>query len=79
MTLRTFQKHAEAMFRRSNPGAAIVAWVYGPRRVRYPTGLRGLYGRMRVTDGEAIGEMVADWDDKTGWSVRSFGPTRRIV
>ena len=78
MTLRAFQKHAEEMFRRSNPGASILAWVYSPRRVKYPTGLRGLYGRMQVTDGGVIGEMVADYDEKTGWSVRGFGPARQI-
>jgi hypothetical protein len=71
MTKTQFKTKAEALFHKANPGATITGWVYQPRMVKYPTGLKGMYGTFHATaEGYRAKIMIAEWDAKTGWGVR---------
>jgi hypothetical protein len=71
MTKREFKANAERIFLKGNPTAIITGWVKNPEWVKYPTGLRGLYGTFHATaPGYRAKVMIADWDAKTGFGVR---------
>jgi hypothetical protein len=71
MTEKQFRIRAEHMFLRRHPSAVITGWITTPRRVVYPTGLRGLYGRFHaVADGYQPKVMIAEYDKETGFLVR---------
>ena len=71
MTPRQVKAKAEALLRKAHPDAVLtITWVQSPRRVTYPTGLKGIYGTMRVAaPGYRTRLMIAD-HDASGTMVR---------
>ena len=68
---RIFKKKIKRLFKESNPTATIVEWVKPPRRVTYPTGIKGIYGAFKAeATGYKTKIMIADYDEVSGFSVR---------
>ncbi len=68
-----FKRQAEAGFRKANPDAvaAVIEWTFGPKRVEFPTGLKGFSGVFKVECPGFRGRtMVATATTETGLSVR---------
>ena len=66
-----FKNSVERIFLRANPGAKIGKWTMQPKKVKYPTGLKGIMGKFSVSaTGFQTKEMIAEWDAITGWGIR---------
>jgi len=64
VTPRQVKAQAERMLRTGYPDADLtLEWIKTPRRVTYPTGLKGIYGTLRVSaPGYRTRLMIVDND-----------------
>jgi hypothetical protein len=74
-TAAQFKRAAEAAFRRANPDAdtvgLVINWTHGPKRVTFPTGLKGYSGvGTAAAPGFRPKTIVASGTPDTGISVR---------
>jgi hypothetical protein len=68
-----FRKQAENGFRKANPdaGEIIFKWEFGPKRVKFPTGIDGFSGVGKASaPGFKTKTIVASGTMETGISVR---------
>ena len=69
ITLKQFREQACYRFVRANPGAIIRGDVFGPKKVKYPTGLVGYVWIFIADNGFRIGKMTATYDAHA-WMIR---------
>lgn len=68
MNTNQFKSKAQALFLKANPTATISGWTYGPKRVTWPTGRKGIAGRFFATaPGFRPKQIMADWDGDGIW------------
>jgi hypothetical protein len=72
MTIAQFRKRTQAAFKAANPDAdPTFRWIEGPKRVKTPTGLTMVRGKVRVdAKGYKSTVMYSTWTKETGLMVR---------
>lgn len=62
LTMPEFKRKAEQAFLRQNKGAVVLDWT-SCRLVNFPTGVSEYLGKVRVSNGVVIREMIASGAD----------------